>query len=801
MSKQITSWIKEDLYPSLYEHIPQALPEMDFKHTNKGWVSPLKLYGGKPKAPRRDKSIIRKNSPGFIHEWGETALSLVDYVIERDNKDFIEAVKLLADQANIQIPDFDEGDYQRYKDKQTIQEDANSYFIYCLETSPGAEDIRAYLSSRGYSDEDVKDMELGYIPSQEKLYKYLTQTRKHPRELVDEAIKLHPLIGSANNLSIPFRSGGNIKGFIFRSLSSGGDKYIASTGLSRGEGFFNLSPLKGDKDLIIVEGELDALIAEARGVDNVVALGKNRLSVEMVRDAIKKGAKSFTLCLDGDIAGKDGAVGAIDIILGEGVNRVYLVTLPEGSDPDSLITEQGVEAFRDAVAHAIPYYKAQLQTTLHKYGTIQEESGGSLSEKDKDRLLDEIVERGSKLDPMDRDQYKKLFISLQPIQELGITEESYQVTIERLTTYRENEAQAKEFKKLLSEATQLQDKGETGKAIDILDEKLKEVRLQGKATEFSSLLIPTRETDIRAILKAKPESLSSGYEIGGDPLLLPSGALSIFAAPTSHGKTSMLINLALNVAQAYKDKEMYFFSYEEDKENILLKTLNTYVGKPLNNSNNSNRRLIKSCFTTGATQYINSQVKDEFITRKDQFFKELIAPGRLSIHYTSFNSGALGDAILYLKKKANPGAIFIDYFQLLNLPGGKYKTYSRQEELKQICINLKDIAVDTGLPIILGAQFNRQVTSPMRLLPTNISEAGDIERIANLLIGFWNGNFKPAGVSDGELNEINHKGMVKKGYLWTEILKNRDGQVGLTESLSFDGNTGKISNISNTSKL
>ena len=804
MSKEITSWIKEELYPSLYEIIPQALPEMEFKTYSKGWRSPLKLYGNSPKIPRNDKTLINKNSPGYIREWGEGALSLIDYVMSRDNKDFLSAVKTLSDVAGLQLPNFSGEIYQKQKDKQAILEDANSYFIYSLENSPRAKDVKTYLSSRGYSDEDIKAMELGYIPDQEKLSRYLTDTRGHSKETIEEAINLHPGVGSTHSLSIPFRSGGSIKGFIFRTLSpEQNQKYILSTGLKRGESFFNLKPLKGHKDLIIVEGYLDALIAEAKGLDNVVALGGAQLSEEMVKDAITRGAKSFTLCLDSDKAGKDGAVKAIDTLLRQGVNRVYIVNLPENktgkTDPDSLIKEQGVEAFRASISQAIPYYKYQLHEILKRYGDIETQQG-ELTDRDKDNLLDEVVETGSKLPPMDRDQYKTLFISFEPIQRIGITEQSYQVTIDRITTSKEKEAQAKELRKLLSEAINLQDKGEVDKALDLLDGRLIEVKLKDKATEFSPLLIPITEGEIKKTLQAKPESLNSGYRIGGEDLLLPSGALSIFAAPTSHGKTSLLINLALNVSQTYRDKETYLFSYEEDRESILLKTLNTYIGKPLNNLENANRKLIKDYFTTGSTQYINSQIKDEFIAKKQLFFNELINPRRLSISYSSYNSDTLGEAIHYLAKNANPGAIFIDYFQLLNLPGGKYKTYSRQEELKQICINLKDVAVDTGLPIILGAQFNRQVENPLQLHPTKIGEAGDIERIANLLVGMWNGNFKPMG-TEGELKDIEAKGISKQGYIWMEILKNRDGQVGLEEILSFNGNTGKISNISNMSKL
>jgi replicative DNA helicase len=115
--------------------------------------------------------------------------------------------------------------------------------------------------------------------------------------------------------------------------------------------------------------------------------------------------------------------------------------------------------------------------------------------------------------------------------------------------------------------------------------------------------------------------------------------------------------------------------------------------------------------------------------------------------------------------------------------------------MKEICIALKDLAVETGLPIILGAQFNREVTNQLKIHATKIGEAGDIERIANLIVGFWNNKFKPLA-TDGELNEINNKGANTPDTLYTVVLKNRGGRVGLEELLSFNGNTGKIKNSS-----
>lgn len=801
MSKEITDWIKYELYPTLFESIDTALPEHNFKRYSGGWRSKTYLDGS-PHKDRADKTVVSKKAPGWILENGGETLSLVDYVIKRDGVEFIQAVKTLADVVGLQLPkgEFNQESYQRYKDQATLLEDCNSYFIYCLENSTGADEVRAYLSSRGYSDEDVKAMELGYIPDQDKLFKYLL-SKGYSQSSIEEVVKLNKGIGSTHRLTIPYRSGGSVKGFKFRTVGDATPKYLNSTGLDRLGGFFNLSGIKGDKDVVIVEGELDSLSATARGVENVVATGGSSIASDQVKDAIRRGTKSFTLCLDTE-PGKEEETAkritsAIEVILGEGVNRVYIVTLPDlgggKTDPDRLIKESGVDSFKQAIREALPYYEYKLQETLNKYGKIEEERG--LQPKDIDRLLDEVVETASQIpDATDRDRYKKLFTSLEAIKGLGISEESLSITVDRLTSTRDKEAQAKEFKKLLSEATQLQDKGETDKALELLETKVKQVKLQDKATEFSSLMIPIKENELKERQANKPESLNSGYTIGGEPLLLPSGAISIFTAPTSHGKTTFLINLALNVATASPDKETYLFSYEEDGDSILINTLNTYLDEEISSNN---RRTLKSYFTTGSTEYIKSQSRDCFTSTKDKFFRELIETRRLNIHYSSYNSDTLIEAIRYLHKHAKPGAIFIDYIQLLNLPEGKYKTYSRQEEIKEICIALKDVAVETGLPIILGAQFNREVVNQLRIHATKIGEAGDIERIANLIVGFWNNNFKPLA-TEGELNEINNKGATTPDTLYTTILKNRGGRVGLEEILSFNGNTGKIKNSSSS---
>ncbi len=88
-----------------------------------------------------------------------------------------------------------------------------------------------------------------------------------------------------------------------------------------------------------------------------------------------------------------------------------------------------------------------------------------------------------------------------------------------------------------------------------------------------------------------------------------------------------------------------------------------------------------------------------------------------------------------------------------------------------------------------------------KLHPTNIGEAGDIERIVNTLVGLWNLDKKPSNsnISKGDTKEIEDRiGNFTTG-MYVEILKSRDLPTGAYEIFDFIGNTGNISNIKTNS--
>lgn len=792
MSKDITEWIKYELYPTLFECIDVALPEFNFKRFSGGWRSSLKIDKTRPKQKRTDKTVVTKKAIGRLFEQGGENLSLVDYVMRRDGVEFIDAVEKLASLAGLELPTdpkFNKEDYQSFKDKASILEECNSYFIYCLEKSKGAEKERDYLKGRGYSDDDIKNMELGYIPNQLQLVKHLNN-KGFNLTLVDEVVKLNKNIGITHKLTIAYRSGGSVKGFKFRTVGDDTPKYLNSTGLDRLGGFFNLSGVKGDKDVVIVEGELDSLSATARGVENVVATGGDSISSQQVRDAIKRGAKSFTICFDTDPGKEEETANrinsAIQVIRKEKVNKVYVVNLPAlgggKTDPDRLIKESGIEAFREALRGALPYYEYRLQDILNKYGKIEEERGGTgLTSKDIDKLLEEVVETATGIsEPIDRDRCIKLFTSLEAIKALGISEESLSITVDRLTYTRDKEAQSKEFKKLLLEANQLQDKGEIDKALDILDTRVKQIKITGA----KDLLPPPQSfNSLLEEIATLPPAYKTGYSSLDSFIGFTPGSISLIAGRPSHGKTTFMFNLLLQMGNLYPDDTFYLFSYEEPVKNISVKLLNRLANTDLSGYYRDVKELSKPTNYEFIKHYIKAGRTDIApLEEGKRLLRELIDSQRIKIVGRNYSVEELSSLIAYLHSRERIGAVIIDYIQRMRT---ERRTQDKRTEIAHISDSVLQIAKETGLPIILGAQLNRDAKNKPTL--ENLKEAGNLEEDANTVISVY---CRAREEEDNINGEINSKR--REVELEIKTLKNREGEVNTSKEVFWDRWTGVI---------
>jgi hypothetical protein len=141
----------------------------------------------------------------------------------------------------------------------------------------------------------------------------------------------------------------------------------------------------------------------------------------------------------------------------------------------------------------------------------------------------------------------------------------------------------------------------------------------------------------------------------------------------------------------------------------------------------------------------------------------------LNVFYCDYTAEELAEAIRFLTNNSSVGLVAIDYMQMLRQQNRK--TAQRQEELKGICLMLKDFAVETGLPVLIGAQFNRTVVNESTMSPLAIGEAGDIERAANMIVGMWNRNYE--GFTEEGNRGRDGKKKPKESAIYLEILKGR----------------------------
>ena len=332
---------------------------------------------------------------------------------------------------------------------------------------------------------------------------------------------------------------------------------------------------------------------------------------------------------------------------------------------------------------------------------------------------------------------------------------------------------------------------------------------EDEMTRLRNLLSPTTENDIIERGKNRPPSLSTGYVVkkGQTPqrILLPSGKLIEIAGQTGHGKTLFLLNILLNVSKLNPDRRFVLFTYEEDSDTIIGYLLNIY----LNDLNlmrggdwRSNRILISEYLRGEGTDNFNPSSVAEFIRRKDLFFRKYIETGRILIKYVDSDSSRLcRDIRLLSSPDNNIGGVFIDYFQYIN-PDPTKRFPTRQEALKSICIELKDIANETQLPVVLACQFNQEVQAPTDVLLNKIGEAGDISRIGSETLGLWQMGKDLGRKLDNDdkrkVEDLEQKSQTMgfsdpflKG-MFVRSLKSRLIESGSEEMFKFRGLTGKI---------
>lgn len=302
----------------------------------------------------------------------------VTFIMKKENLDFPEAIKFLADKYGITITENPVED--RIVKERTrayeINRDAARFFHDNLINNPRALD---YLNKRMIFPKIIRQFGLGYAKdSWDNLYNFLKLKGFKEEEL--EKVGLIGKRTGGNGYYDRFRNRiifpiidtkSRVVGFGGRVLDNTMPKYLNSQDtivFNKGNHLYGLNLLSkhsSRKRILLVEGYMDVISLYLNGINYSVASLGTALTSRQSKLLKRYGDEVF-ICFDSDLAGIKATIKAIDILVSEDVNP-KIILLPEGMDPDDYISKAGLMEFEKLFINALNHIDYKIHINKKKY--------------------------------------------------------------------------------------------------------------------------------------------------------------------------------------------------------------------------------------------------------------------------------------------------------------------------------------------------------------------------------------------------------------------------------------------------
>jgi DNA primase len=311
---------------------------------------------------------------GFYYCFGCHAKGdAIAFVRETENVDFIEAVRILAAEAGMQMPERDpraQEQADRHAQLAEVMEQAVRFFGMQLRAGAGGA-ARDYLRGRGLDEAVQARFELGFAPEGwQGLWDHLTGKGVAPDLILGCGLARESQKGGKpydtfrNRIIFPIRDArGRCIAFGGRTMDpSDTAKYLNSpeTALfDKSRTLYNHGPARAaagkGQPLIVAEGYMDVIALVAAGFEAAVAPLGTAVTEHQLQ-LMWRMADEPLIALDGDRAGIQAARRVLDLALPllEAGRSLRFVLLPEGKDPDDLLRAGGPRAMQAQIEAAQP---------------------------------------------------------------------------------------------------------------------------------------------------------------------------------------------------------------------------------------------------------------------------------------------------------------------------------------------------------------------------------------------------------------------------------------------------------------
>lgn len=394
---------------------------------------------------------------------------VVGFIRRAENLDYIEAVKLLAQRAGMQIPE-DSYDNSMHELRLRIYEanrEAARFFHSQLYSSDGAEGLK-YIRGRGLTERTIRTFGLGFAPNSWRgLTEHLINKGFKPSELVQANLSVQSKKGDIydrfrNRVMFPIIDlRGNVVAFGGRIMTDEKPKYLNTSDtvvFKKSNNLFALNKAKNAKSdkIILCEGYMDVIALHQAGFDFAVATLGTALTQEQAI-IIKRYTSTVVICYDADEAGQKATARAIDILRREGLN-IRVLSIPEGKDPDEymkLHKENGVIKFKqllDGTGNDLEYRIAKLR---EQYNTHTPEG--------KIEFMNEAAKLFANIEnEIERDVYSGRLCT-----ELEVEKSAFLNQIKKHLRKKEKKIKTAEFTKIQKELSGRSDRINSGKAANV----------------------------------------------------------------------------------------------------------------------------------------------------------------------------------------------------------------------------------------------------------------------------------------------------------------------------------------------
>lgn len=361
-----------------------------------GAYVPLKKRGSRywaccPFHHEKSPSFSVSPDKGLFYCFGcHAAGDIFTFIQKIENFSFSEAVAHLAEMAHIELPQEEVTEESRKKQTEIkamyeVTQMAAEYFHNCLTQTHMGEAGLAYFHKRHLSMETIQAFKLGFAPADwDRLYRDFTQKK----QISPEILRSTGLVSQSNGRYFDmFRNRCmfpifNLKGtpvaFGGRVLDDSKPKYLNSPETP----IFNkrmllfalyqaLPKIRETRQVIMVEGYMDAISLHAHGITNAVASLGTAFTIEQAR-LLKRYADEIVFSYDMDEAGQNATRRALEIADTVGL-KIRVARVGEGKDPDEYVNLHGGEAYLDAVRQALPALDYLLESFLRQYDSTSME--------------------------------------------------------------------------------------------------------------------------------------------------------------------------------------------------------------------------------------------------------------------------------------------------------------------------------------------------------------------------------------------------------------------------------------------